>query len=120
MSSMSRSRSTRRWCQRGVIWNRLTPVEASAKGSTIVTRDFTTGSLGVRLYDDFCTVIIRKSGVDGWLEDGQRFPLPLPDRFDSIVTIPASTLALAVSTFEAKNLGSGLREMLTQKPATSR
>ena len=83
-------------------------------------KDFTTinGRIGIRIYDDgSCGVIERKPGVHGWVEEGQRFRLPLPDGFDSTTTIPVSRLALAFRAYEIEYPGSGLREVLTKKPA---
>jgi hypothetical protein len=79
-------------------------------------KDFISGTLGIRVYDDYCTVIVKKPGVNGWLEDGQRFPLPLPEGFDSLVTIPAGRLALTVRTYELAHPGSALRELLMRSP----
>lgn len=81
-------------------------------------KDFTQDNLGIRVYADECTVIERKPGVLGWVEDGQRFPLPLPDGFDSVETIPASRVAVAFKAYESHNSDSGLRELLTQKRHT--
>ena len=83
-------------------------------------RDFTKGSLGVRIYDTYCVVIVKKSGVNGWLEDGPRLDLPLPQGFDSVETIPASRIGTAVKAYEVANPGQGLRELLTQKTAPSK
>jgi hypothetical protein len=38
-------------------------------------------------------------GVYGWVEDGQRHSLPVPDNFDSITTHPGNRLALAFNYF---------------------
>ena len=81
-------------------------------------RDFTKGDIGVRVYDGYCFVIEKKSGVRGWQECGQRLELPLTEGFDSLTTIPASRLALAVRAYEMENPGVGLRELLTQKPTS--
>jgi hypothetical protein len=70
----------------------------------------------VRVYEDYCIVIEKKPGVSGWQEHGQPFPLPL-QRFDSLATIPASRLALAVSAYEMNNPGNTLTEVLTKKLA---
>jgi hypothetical protein len=79
-------------------------------------RDFKTNNLGIRVYEGYCIVIEKKPGVSGWQECGQPFLLPLK-RFDSLATIPASRLALAVSAYEMNNPGNELRELLTKKPA---
>jgi hypothetical protein len=42
------------------------------------------------------------------------------EEFDSLTTIPASRLALAVSAYEMNNPGNELRELLTRKPAVSK
>jgi hypothetical protein len=78
-------------------------------------QDYTKDNLGVRVYGAYCIVIEKKSGVTGWQECGQRFPLPLIEGFDSLTTIPASRLALAVRAYEIDNPGQGLRELLTKK-----
>ena len=49
-------------------------------------RDFTNRGLGIRVFDNECVVIEEKGGVHGWVEDGQRHSLPVPDSFDSITT----------------------------------
>jgi hypothetical protein len=83
-------------------------------------RDFIHADLGLRVYGDQCVVIERMPGVDGWVEDGQRFPLPLPEGFDSVHAIPVSQLALAFTMYEINNPGSELRELLTAKPTALR
>jgi hypothetical protein len=80
-------------------------------------RDFTQANLGVRVYANDCTVIERKPGVHGWVEDGQRLPLPLPTGFDSVQTIPMSRIGQALRAYESHTPGGGLRELLTGKPA---
>jgi hypothetical protein len=42
-------------------------------------KDFVKGNLGVRVYDKYCIVIEKKRGVDGWVEDGHRYLLPLSE-----------------------------------------
>ena len=80
-------------------------------------RDFTSGNIGVRIYEGDCTVIEKRSGVHGWVECGQRTLLPLPDLFDSgFATIPANELAHAVKVYEMDNPGGELRKLLTATP----
>ena len=79
-------------------------------------RDFTKDSIGVRVYEEYCIVIEKKPGVRGWQECGQCFPLPLSEGFDSLTTIPASRLALAIRSYEIDNPRQELRELLTRKP----
>jgi hypothetical protein len=78
-------------------------------------RDFTNRGLGIRVFDNECVVIEKKPGVDGWVEDGQRYSLPVPDNFDSLKakTNPASRLAYAFRYCRCAEL----RELLTRKPA---
>ena len=83
----------------------------------IKPRDFTQGNLGIRVYDNDHVVIEKKPGVHGWVEDARRFPLPAPAVFDSIVTTPASRLAVAFKAYEIRHPGSELRELLMKKPA---
>ena len=87
------------------------------KGRVMLSQDFTHGNLGLRVYDEACTVIEKKPGVHGWVADSRRFPLPLPPNFDVVQTIPASRLAVAFRAYESHNPGSALRELLTRKPA---
>ena len=77
-------------------------------------KDFTKDDIGVRVYEGYCIVIERKSGVRGWQECGQHFPLPLSEGFDSLTTIPASRLAIAVRAYEIANPGERLRDLLTR------
>jgi hypothetical protein len=83
-------------------------------------RDFTNRGLGIRVFDNECVVIEKKGGVHGWVEDGQRHSLPVPDNFDSITTNPASRLALAFRYCEMENPAGELRALLTQKPAAAK
>src|SRR5204863_5170579 len=77
-------------------------------------RDFTSGNIGVRIYEGDCTVIEKRSGVHGWVECGQRFLLPLPDLFDSgLVTLAANELVHAARIYEKDNPGGELRKLLT-------
>jgi hypothetical protein len=80
-------------------------------------RDFTHNNLGVRVYANECTIVEKKAGVVGWVEDGQRFPLPLLAGFDTVQAIPASRLAVAFKAYESHNPDSPLREVLTQQVA---
>jgi len=79
--------------------------------------DFTVRGFGIRVGDSYCVVIEKKSGVVGWVEDGQRHPLPLPVGFDSIEAIPSSRVAIAFKAYELVHPGDGLRATLTQKLA---
>ena len=79
--------------------------------------DFTERGFGIRVADGHCVVIEKKSGVFGWVEDGQRHPLPLPVRFDSIQAIPTTRVAVAFKEYELAHPGDGLRELLTQPKA---
>jgi hypothetical protein len=79
--------------------------------------DYTDRGFGIRVADGYCVVIEKKSGVFGWVEDGQRHPLPLNVGFESIQTIPTSRVAIAFKSYELTHPGDGLRELLTQKPA---
>jgi hypothetical protein len=79
--------------------------------------DFAVRGFGIRVGDSYCVVIEKKSGVVGWVEDGQRHPLPLPVGFDSIEAIPSSRVAIAFKAYELVHPGDGLRATLTQKLA---
>jgi hypothetical protein len=81
-----------------------------------MARDFTQDGLGVRVGDGYCIVIERMPGVDGWVENGRRYPLPLPGGFDSAVTIPAGRLGFAVRAYELAHPEDNLPELLTKKP----
>ena len=80
-------------------------------------QDFTEHGFGIRVGDGYCVVIEKKAGVHGWVEDGQRHPLPLPQGFDSIQTIPTDRVAVAFKAYELVHPGDGLRELLTRKLA---
>jgi hypothetical protein len=75
--------------------------------------EYTFRGFGIRVTDTYCVVIEKKSGVVGWVEDGQRHTLPLPEGFDTMQAIPTSRVAIAFKQYEAAHPGSGLREMLT-------
>ena len=79
--------------------------------------DYTNRGFGIRVAvaDNYCVVIERKPGVNGWVEDGLRHPLPLPLGFESIQAIPTSRLAIAFKAYELAHPGDGLRELLTQQ-----
>ena len=79
-------------------------------------RDFTNGGFGIRVTDDYCVVIEKKSGVVGWVEDGLRHPLPLPVGFESVREIPTSRLAIAFKAHERAHPEDGLRQLLTGTP----
>jgi hypothetical protein len=79
--------------------------------------DFTDRGFGIRVADGYCVVIEKKSGVDGWVEDGLRHPLPLPLGFESIQAIPTSRVAIAFKRYELAHPGDGLRALLTKKLA---
>jgi hypothetical protein len=81
-------------------------------------RDFTQGNLGIRVFDNECAVIERKPGVYGWVEDGERLPLPLAPGFEIVQTIPANRIGQAFRVYEG-NHPDELRELLTRK-ATER
>ena len=78
--------------------------------------DFAVRGFGIRVADSYCVVIEKKSGVVGWVEDGQRYPLPLAAGFDSIEAIPSSRVAMAFKAYELVHPGDGLRAALTQQP----
>jgi hypothetical protein len=78
-------------------------------------RDFTQDDLGVRVFDHDCVVIEKKPGVHGWVEDGHRLPLPLPDGFDTVQTIPMSRIGHVLRAYESQNPNANLRELLTGK-----
>ena len=78
--------------------------------------DFAVRGFGIRVADSYCVVIEKKSGVVGWVEDGQRHPLPMPAGFDSIEAIPSSRVAMALKAYELAHPGGGLRQALTNQP----
>jgi hypothetical protein len=80
-----------------------------------MTQDYTDRGFGIRVADNYCVVIERKPGVNGWVEDGLRHPLPLPLGFESIQAIPTSRVAIAFKAYELAHPGDGLRELLTQE-----
>jgi hypothetical protein len=77
--------------------------------------DYTVRGIGIRVADSYCVVIEKKSGVVGWVEDGERHALPLPVGFDSVEAIPSSRVAIAFKAYERMHPGDGLRAALTQK-----
>ena len=78
-----------------------------------MSEDFTAGSFGIRVGDGYCVVIEKKPGVHGWVEDGRRFSLPLPEDFDNLAMIPEDRLGLVVRAYELEHRGDGLRHLLT-------
>ena len=79
-------------------------------------QDFTELGFGIRVGDGYCVVIEKKSGVFGWVEDGERHPLPLTVGFESTQEIPTSRVAIAFKAYERSHPGVGLRELLTLTP----
>jgi len=79
-------------------------------------RDFTHGNFGIRVFSGECAVIERKPGVYGWVEDGERFPLPLALEFEKVQTIPASRIGMAFLAYDRNHHDMELRELLTGKP----
>ena len=107
-------------CRQIIVGGRKHPAYQPDIDEAVRPRDFTQGKLGIRVLDNDCAIIEKKPGVEGWVEDGHRFPLPVPVGFDSVVTIPASRLALAFKAYEIEHPASGLRELLMKKPARSK
>ena len=58
---------------------------------------------------------VAKSGVVGWVEDGERHPLRLVVGFESIQAIPTSTVAVAFKAYEVAHPGEGLPELTVPK-----